>query len=185
MTGNHPVETVGWNDAAEYCKRLSQREGLKPFDFASGESVTSRERSGYQLPTEAEWEYACRAGTSTPFGSGAEEHDLMLAAWMKHNAGGYPHAVGELTASPFGLSDMHGNVWEWVMDSWDPSFYSRFQENTAIDPFTAGFDSRVFRGGNWNSSPSVCRSAFSPCFCPITPLQLRRFSHGVVGGRSE
>lgn len=85
---------------------------------------------------------------------------------MKHNASDCTHAVGQMTANPFGLSDMHGNVWEWVLDGWDPMFYSQFREKTAIDPYTSGFVARVFRGGNWNSSSSECRSAFRLAFDP-------------------
>ena len=162
-TGNLPVESVSWFDAVEFCAKLSQQEKLKPFDFRSGETVTLLEGIGYRLPTEAEWEYACRAGTTTRFWSGDEDQDLLHSARFVSNSGGRTHPVGELKTNPFGLSDMHGNVWEWVQDSWDPAFYAQFQEAAAIDPaspFSAELNPLIFRGGNWNSSPSECRASF-------------------------
>jgi eukaryotic-like serine/threonine-protein kinase len=160
-TGNHPVEMVSWNDAAEFCAKLSQQEELKPFYFRSGETVTSLDGTGYRLPMEAEWEYACRAGTTTRFWSGDEDHDLISAGWFNGNSGGRTHSAGELQANPFGLSDVHGNVYEWVQDSWDPVFYEKFEEDAAIDPgspFYAG-SQRVIRGGYWYFNPSSCRSS--------------------------
>ena len=85
-TGNHPVEKVSWNDAAEFCAKLSQQEELKPFYFRSGETVTPLEGTGYRLPTEAEWEFACRAGTTTRFWSGDEDNDLVSAGWFGSNS---------------------------------------------------------------------------------------------------
>ncbi len=159
-TGSHPVEMVTWNDAAEFCAKLSQQEQLKPFYSRSGETITPLEGTGYRLPTEAEWESACRAGTTTRFWSG-ERQDLISAGWFGGNSGGRTHAAGELKANPFGLSDMHGNVWEWVQDNWDPAFYGKFEENAAIkpsSPFSAG-SQRVLRGGIWLDTPSLCRSS--------------------------
>ncbi|QDU35982.1 Serine/threonine-protein kinase PknB [Maioricimonas rarisocia] len=157
-TGNHPVEMVSWNDAAEFCAKLSQQEQLKPFYFRSDQTVTPLDGTGYRLPTEAEWESACRAGTTTRFWSGDEDQNLVSAGWFGSNSGGRTHAAGELKANPFGLSDVHGNVWEWVQDSWDPAFYGKFEEDAAINPFSAG-SRRVFRGGGWDCSPSLCRSS--------------------------
>ncbi len=110
-TGNHPVEMVSWNDAAEFCAKLSQQEELKPFYFRSGETVTPLDGNGYRLPTEAEWESACRAGTTTRFWSGDADQDLISVGWFASNSGGRTHAVGELKANPFGLCNIHGNVW--------------------------------------------------------------------------
>ncbi|QDU38984.1 Serine/threonine-protein kinase PrkC [Maioricimonas rarisocia] len=160
-TGNHPVEMVSWNDAAEFCAKLSEQEQLKPFYFRSGDTLTLLEGSGYRLPTEAEWEYACRAGTMTRFWSGDEDHDVVSASWYGSNSGSRTHAAGELKANPFGLSDVHGNVWECVQDSWDPAFYGKFEEDAAIDPFSPFFGGsrRVLRGGGWGHLPSSCRSS--------------------------
>ncbi|MEZ6125943.1 MAG: SUMF1/EgtB/PvdO family nonheme iron enzyme [Planctomycetaceae bacterium] len=160
-TGNHPVEMVSWNDAAEFCVKLSQQEKLKPFYFRSDETVTPLDGTGYRLPTEAEWESACRAGTTTRYWSGNEDQDLVSAGWFASNSGDRTHAAGELRANPFGLWDMHGNVWEWVQDSWDPGFYGNSEGDAAIDPsssFSAS-SQRVFRGGHWFSNPFYCRSS--------------------------
>ena len=160
-TDNHPVEMVSWYDAAEFCSKLSQQERLKPFYFRSGETVTPLEGTGYRLPTEAEWESACRAGTTTRFWSGDEDQDLVSAGWFYGNSGDRTHAAGKLRDNPFGLSDVHGNVWEWVQDSWDPAFYGKFKKVASVDPsspFDAG-SQRVIRGGAWSEDPSLCRSS--------------------------
>ncbi|MDG1897174.1 MAG: formylglycine-generating enzyme family protein [Fuerstiella sp.] len=167
-TGNHPVEMVSWNDAAEFCAKLSQREQLKPFYSRSGETVTPLEGTGYRLPTEAEWESACRAGTTTRFWSGDEDQDLNQVGWFGDNSGERTHAVGELIVNPFGLSDVHVNVAEMVQDSWDPGFYGTLAEHAAVapsNPFAAG-SQRVLRGGYWFYAPSTCRSSFRHSFHP-------------------
>lgn len=120
------------------------------------------EPSGYRLPTEAEWEYACRAGITTRFWSGDQDQDLFAAGWHSGNASNRTHVAGESKPKPFGLSDMHGNVWEWVQDGWDPAFYSQFQKSAAVDPsspFLTGQYPRPVRGGDWHSAPFECRSA--------------------------
>ena len=159
-TGNHPVEGVSWNDAAEFCAQLSKQEGLKPFYFRAGETVTSLEGTGYRLPTEAEWEFACRAGTTTRFWSGDNDQEAILAGWFGGNSGGRTHEVEELSSNPFGLFDVHGNVWEWVQDVSEWTFYKRCAAG-AIDPvclFSAGRP-RVLRGGDWLYGACNCRSS--------------------------
>ncbi|MCA9052630.1 MAG: SUMF1/EgtB/PvdO family nonheme iron enzyme, partial [Planctomycetaceae bacterium] len=161
-TDSFPVESINWNDAAEFCAKLSIREQLTPYYFRSSEMITVVDGIGYKLPTEAEWEYACRAGTHTRFWNGDEDQDLLAVGWIGSNSGRRTHTAGELKPNPFGLFDVHGNVWEWVQDNWDPAFYGQFQVNAAVDPsprFSA--DSwRLQRGGGWNySRPSYCRSA--------------------------
>lgn len=160
-TGNFPVETVSWYESAEFCAKLSQQEKLKPFNGLSDQTVTTLEGTGYRLPTEAEWEFACRAGTTMRFWSGDENEDLIQAGWCSSNAGDRTHAASELKANPFGLSDMHGNVWEWVHDGWDPKFYGQFQENVASDPFcprSAG-TMPMRRGGSFMQVPELVRSS--------------------------
>jgi len=103
---NLPVEQVSWYDAVEYCNRLSQREGLKAAYTVKGKKVTwNRKSNGYRLPTEAEWEYACRAGTTTPYNSGTSVDN---AGWYYDNSGGRTHPVGEKQPNAWGLYDMHG-----------------------------------------------------------------------------
>ncbi len=160
-TADHPVEMVSWNDAAEFCAKLSKQEKLKPFYFRAGETITPLDGTGYRLPSEAEWEFACRAGTATKYWIGDQDEDLMRVGWFGGNSGGRTHAAGELKANPFGLSDIHGNAWEWVRDGWDATWYGQFQEQPAINPnspFSAGFR-RVVRGGGWGYPASGCRSS--------------------------
>jgi formylglycine-generating enzyme required for sulfatase activity len=163
-TANFPVENVSWNDAAEFCAKLSKQQELKPFYFRAGETVTGLKGTGYRLPTEAEWEFACRAGTSTKFWNG----DASPAGWFLDNSGGRTHEVEELASNAFGLFDVHGNVWEWVEDSCQRTFYGRFVKKPAIDPqspFSAGAQ-RVIRGGDWSYFTSYCRSASRNAYGP-------------------
>ena len=136
-----PVENVSWNDCLEFIEVLNQRVlGLNA-----------------RLPTEAEWEYACRAGTTTRFGFGDSETSLGEHAWFMDNAEKTTHPVGEMKPNAFGLHDMHGNVWEWCDDPWHASY------NGAPVDGSARLDGveklRVLRGGSWRSNPRVCRSA--------------------------
>jgi formylglycine-generating enzyme required for sulfatase activity len=169
-TMNHSVESVNWLDAAEYCAKLSQKERLKPFYTRAGETITFLDGTGYRLPTEAEWEFACGAGTTSRYWSGDNEDDLSRGAWFNANSGHRTHAIGELAANPFGLFDVHGNVWEWVQDAWEPSYYRQFAGKPAIDPTgpPAVTAMRVIRGGDWNEPAAFCRSvdraAFSPTY---------------------
>jgi formylglycine-generating enzyme required for sulfatase activity len=136
------------------------------------------------LPSEAEWEYACRAGTTTKYWGGDKNEDLMRAGWFGGNSGGRTHAAGELKANPFGVSDIHGNVWEWVQDGWDATFYGQFSENPAINPnspFSAGSE-RVIRGGCWHNSASYCRSPNRYASVPTARYQYTGFRLSVVVG---
>lgn len=160
-TSSCPVEGVTWNNAAEFCTKLSEKERLKPSSVRAGETVTMLDDAGYRLPTEAEWEFACRAGTTTKYWLGDDAGALGRAAWFHANSGGRTHAVGELEANPFGLYDIHGNVWEWVQDSWQPTYYGQFQDKPALDPRgPSPPDSRcVIRGGHWVMAEFACRAA--------------------------
>jgi len=131
---SHPVETVSWLEAAQFCNALSASEGLTPAYTISGDDVTwDSAADGYRLPTEAEWEYACRAGTVTSYADGQielgssscylEPH-LDLMGWYCHNAMQHPQQVATLLPNDWGLYDMHGNVWEWVWD-WSSPHYDR------------------------------------------------------------
>ena len=159
-TTNHPVEMVSWNDAAEFCAKLSQQEKLKPFYFRAGETVTPLDGTGYRLSTEAEWELACRAGTTTKFWIDDNEKSLAVVGWFATNSGQRTHVVAELKANPFGLYDVHGNTEEWINDWWEPTYYSQFQEQAAINPNgpSSVGSYRVFRGGGWGDTGLGCRS---------------------------
>jgi len=136
-----PVEKVGWNDAVEFCQKLSQKTGSK-----------------FRLPTEAEWEYACRAGTTTRYNLGNTKSDLAQAGWYDFNSSGKTHPVGQKTPNAWGLYDMHGNVWEWCNDWYGKDFYGSAPK---LNPSGAlSGSSRVMRGGGWGGSGSSCRSAF-------------------------
>ena len=180
---NLPVERVSWFDAVEYCNKRSQKEGLTPAYTISGSgdnrTVTwNRSANGYRLPTEAEWEYACRAGTTAPFSTGNN-----ITTSQANYDGNYPYnnnakgtyrekttPVGSFQANAWGLHDMHGNVWEWC---WD--WYGNYSSGSQTDPIGASSGSnRVWRGGSWNDSAQDVRSAYRN---GITP-SLRNFDLG-------
>lgn len=134
-----PVEQVSWNDVQEFIRRLNAKENVKI----------------YRLPTEAEWEYAVRAGTTTAYSFGDDASQLSLYGWCRDNSERQTHPVGQLRPNPWGLYDMHGNVWEWVFD-----WYGRYRADATTDP--QGPDSgshRMRRGGGWNNDGKFCRSA--------------------------
>jgi formylglycine-generating enzyme required for sulfatase activity len=143
-----PVENVSWFDAIEYCNRRSLMEKLTLAYTISGSGddrqVTwNRSADGYRLPTETEWEYACRAGTTSPYSSG---DSVDSAGWYGDNSGETTHPVGRKKANAWGLYDMHGNVFEWC---WD--WYGLYATDAQMDPSGAASGSyRVRRGGSWN-----------------------------------
>ncbi len=148
---NLPVETVSWEEAVEFCARLSQKTGRM-----------------YRLPSEAEWEYAARAGTTTPFAFGE-----TITPEIVNYDGNYPYAsapkgeyrgktveVGSLgVANAFGLFDMHGNVWEWCEDHWHVSYKGAPDDGSAWVDMSASGSNRVIRGGSWGNYAVACRSA--------------------------
>ena len=162
--GTMPVENVSWFDAVEFCNALSLREGLEPAYQIQGEDVSwDVSASGYRLPTEAEWEYACRAGTTTPFHFGDNidpghvNYDGTFP-FRRGRKGRYrtrPVEVGSLPANPWGLHEMHGNVWEWCWDWLGP--YATGSVQDPVGPSTGS--SRVLRGGSWYSFATRCQSA--------------------------
>jgi len=163
-TTRHPAESVSWSDAIIFCSKLSTNDGNKPF-YQCDEATTTRlpDGSGYRLPNEAEWEFACRAGTATRFWNGETVEDLEKSGWFAKNAGGRTHAVAELASNPFGLFDVHGNVWEWTEDSWVSDFYLKSSAAPAVNPSAGIFDDlpHSVRGGGSNQLDlsSMCRSA--------------------------
>lgn len=146
---NHPVERVTWNEANAYCAKKTVRErevGRLPAGFV------------YRLPTEAEWEYACRAGTTTRFSFGDDlaETELREYAWFINNSDSSTHPVGQLKPNPWGLYDMHGNVWEWCQDLWQDAY-----PGGSVTNYTGSTDGwlRVARGGSWLYDAAFSRSA--------------------------
>jgi formylglycine-generating enzyme required for sulfatase activity len=160
-TDGYPVENVSWLDAIQFCNKLSEKEGKKPFYETEGNfiQVPDWNGQGYRLPTEAEWEYACRANASTParFSFGDNPLELGVYGWFKINADSRTHPVSQKRPNGFGLYDMHGNVFEWC---WDWHIGEYYNQSPADDPTGAAVASnRVVRGGSWDYSPRICRSA--------------------------
>jgi len=171
---SRPVERVTWYDAVSYCNKRSQAEGLTPAYTITGASYSgnhivsatvswNQSAAGYRLLTEAEWEYACRAGTQTAFCNGGitniycdpVDPNLNQVGWYCGNAGSTTHDVGGKSPNGWGLYDIHGNVWEWCWD-WYGSY-----GGTVTDPTGPGSGSdRVLRGGSWGCYARYCRSAF-------------------------
>lgn len=140
---NYPVETILWFQTQEFCYKLSRKENKT-----------------YKLPTEAQWEYACRAGSTTVFSFGDDFKKISEYAWYDGNSSEQTHSVGQKKPNAWGLYDMHGNVSEWCLDRYDPNFYS---DSPKIDPICTkavflDTDLRVVRGGNF-ASDNGCRSA--------------------------
>ena len=136
-----PVEKVSWNDAQDFIKKLNQKEG----------------ENEYRLPSEAEWEYAARAGTTTQYSFGDDVSKLNEYAWYRDNSGSKTHPVGQKKPNFWGLYDMHGNVWEWVQDKRHGDYDGAPTDGSAWESGRSSY--RVFRGGSWSSTTHDCRSA--------------------------
>ncbi len=142
-----PVENISWEDAQDFVHKLSEKTGKQ-----------------YRLPTEAEWEFAARAGSSTLYSFGDDESELEVHAWTEKNAGGSSHPVGMKKPNAFGLFDMHGNVWERTEDCWHIDYEAAPQDGSA---WTSGDCSRrVVRGGSWINLPQFHRSAYRFRYSP-------------------
>jgi formylglycine-generating enzyme required for sulfatase activity len=178
---NRPVEEITWFDALTYCNRLSLQEGRTPVysitvtgtvgHHTTDASVTADwEADGYRLLTEAEWEYACRAGSSTAFSNGGItslgcsplDPGLNQVGWYCGNAAGATHDTGGKAANAWGLADMHGNVWEWCWDR-----YGDYPAESVTDPRgPSSGSSRLIRGGGWLNYAQFCRSAYRGDYSP-------------------
>jgi formylglycine-generating enzyme required for sulfatase activity len=146
---DYPVEQVTWEEAVEFCKRLSELAAEK------------EAKRVYRLPTEAEWEYACRGGSTTQFHCG----DALTAKQANFDREvGKPAKVGSYAPNAFGLYDMHGNVWEWCADWFDSGYYTSDAQDDPSGAESAG--SRVIRGGGWYSEADRCRAAARDSFTP-------------------
>ena len=171
-----PVDQVTWFDAVLFCNRLSEKTQLeKCYDEDTWECDFSK--NGFRLPTEAEWEYACRAGTTTNYYSG--ERVLTRAGWYRNNSSASPHPVGEKKPNAFGLYDMHGNVWEWCNDRYEKDYYAKSPPNNPTGP--AESQHRIKRGGSWNAYIHFCRSAERDICLP----NLKSFNLGFRIAQSE
>jgi formylglycine-generating enzyme required for sulfatase activity len=144
-TARYPVESVSWADATEFCRRLSALQG------------EHSARRVYRLPTEAEWEYACRAGSTTRWASGDVEGELDDYAWLGSQAGDLTHPVGQKRANAWGLFDVHGNVFEWCADWFAEDYYAQSPADDPVGP-PSGLE-HVIRGGSWWNAPAHARSA--------------------------
>jgi formylglycine-generating enzyme required for sulfatase activity len=152
-----PVEQRTWIDAIRFCNERSYEEGLDPcYDEETLEC--DFEANGYRLPTEAEWEYAARAGTPTRFFFGDDPRRLSQYAWTDRNAGGQTREVGTRRPNPWGLFDMYGNVAEWTHDYYGEDYYRSSPERNPRGPTDGEF--RVIRGGGWSSATEDIRSSF-------------------------
>ena len=153
----NPVEQVRWSDAVRYCNARSRLEGLQAcYDLSAWEC--DFDANGYRLPTEAEWEYACRAGTKMAYYFGNDPSKLKDHAWFKQNAGSKPRPVGQKRPNPWGLYDMHGNVWEWCNDFYKVDYYQESPQENPKGPATG--ETKVVRGGAWKFSAESCRSGY-------------------------
>jgi len=167
-TSQLPKNYVSWDMAVEFCNALSVKEGYTPvytINGPDGDVTWNRYANGYRLPTEAEWEYACRAGSETAFANGpitiidCDQLDPVLdqIGWYCGNSGGNRHVVGQKAPNDWGLYDMHGNLWEWVWDG----YLSNYEDFTSEDPVYDGGAGipRVFRSGCYLNYAKLCRSA--------------------------
>lgn len=136
-----PVEMVSWEEIQEFIKILNEMENIDK----------------YRLPSEAEWEYACRAGTQSRYFFGDDEIKIGEYAWYTRNSGSKTHPVGKKKPNPWGLYDLNGNVWEWVQDSWHDNYAGAPSDDSAWEDGDSS--NRVSRGGSWYCDPDFCRSA--------------------------
>ena len=159
---NAPVERTRWTDAAIFCNMRSQKEGLKPC-YTPRTWECDFEADGYRLPTEAEWEYACRAGSDAKLFFNGNEKQLSAYAWLRNNSNDSTNPVGKKKPNAFGLFDMYGNVAEWCND-----FYTETPEGGTDPKGPATGKKRVLRGGSWQDRPKNISSSARMADDPAT-----------------
>ena len=164
---NLPVDKVSFVDAMQYCVALSQRErvaGHLPSGFE------------YRLPSEAEWEYACRATTTNRFSFGETVAEADRYAWTAENSESKTHPVGQKQPNPWGLHDMHGNVWEWCLD-----WFSEYPPADVVDPMGPGGGKfKLFKGGGWNQDADFARSGNRFMMAPTSGIYFVGFRIALV-----
>jgi formylglycine-generating enzyme required for sulfatase activity len=148
-TANNPVEMISWDDSQGFLRKLN---------------ALGKERGQFRLPTEAEWEWACRAGTRTRFCSGDDDEALTGYAWFDANSANSTHPVGTRKPNAWGLYDMHGNVWEWCADWYGEDDYTKSPRHDPTGPITGS--NRVSRGGSWFNYSEGCRSSYHGFYTP-------------------
>jgi len=154
---NNPVEKTQWTDAVRFCNRCSELEGLTPaYDLDTWECNFGA--NGYRLPTEAEWEYACRAGSTGKYCFGDAETELPRYAWFKPLSQGKTRPLGQKQPNRWGLYEMHGNVWQWCNDWYGESYYAESPGENPRGPAVGKM--RVLRGGAWDCTSEKLRSAY-------------------------
>jgi formylglycine-generating enzyme required for sulfatase activity len=152
-----PVERTQWTDAVRFCNKCSELDGLTQcYDLDTW--VCNFAADGYRLPTEAEWEYACRAGSTGRYGFDGDEAKLPQYAWLKPHSQGKTQPVGQKLANRWGLFDMHGNVWQWCNDWYGETYYKESPKEDPRGPATG--KTRVMRGGAWDTNADKCRAAY-------------------------
>lgn len=145
---NRPVESVSWFDAIDFCNKWSAVDGLdQVYEVSDDDVVMHLDRNGYRLPTEAEWEYACRASSSAEFFWGDDEKLASTFTWFDSNSEDTTHSVGTKQRNGFGLYDMCGNVWEWTSDWFGADYYQHSETTNPLGPEFG--ESKVLRGGCW------------------------------------
>ena len=162
---NLPVERVRWTDAALYCNLRSLKEGLKPC-YTPRTWECDFSANGYRLPTEAEWEMACRAGTSGDLYFKGKARDITKYAWIRNNSRETTHPVGKKAPNALGIFDMYGNVAEWCNDFYDAKAYAAGSSTDPTGP--AAGTKRVLRGGSWQDRPKKITSSLRMADDPAT-----------------
>lgn len=157
---NQPVEQISWARAIKFCNARSIQEGLQPC-YNTNNGACNFKANGYRLPTEAEWEYACRAGTTTPYYFGDRHDQLQSHAWFAGNSQSHPHPVARWKPNAWGLYDMAGNVWEWCNDFYGATYYRHSPTDNPRGPDHG--DKRVLRGGAFSSEADNCTSWVRNC----------------------